>query len=68
MVTNLFCSSVPCRWYGKVIIAMDEVRIDPPYTSSSCLADDSNSAALKFVKRLVEGSREKMSKNEVKGG
>lgn len=60
--------SVPCRWHEKSIIAMDEVRIDPPYTANSCLADDSNSAALKFVKRLVEGSREKMSKSEVKGG
>lgn len=59
---------MPCRWYGKTIIAMDEVRIDPPYTSSSCLADDPNSNALKYVKRLVDGSREKMSKSELKGG
>lgn len=64
----LTVSSVPCRWYGKTIIAMDEVRIDPPYTPNSCLADNSKSNALSYVQRLVGGSREKMSKKEVKGG
>lgn len=57
---------MPCRWHDKSIIAMDEVRIDAPYRSSNCVADDPKSGALRYVKMLVDGAREKMEKS--KGG
>lgn len=49
---------------------MEEVRIDPPYTSDSCLADDPKSTALNYTKKLVDGIREKMGRenNQIKGG
>lgn len=57
---------VPCRWHDKSIIAMDEVRIDAPYRSNNCVADDPKSGALRYVKMLVDGAHDKMEKS--KGG
>lgn len=49
---------------------MEEVRIDPPYTPESCIADDPKSTALAYVKRLVEGTKEKLTRagSQIKGG
>lgn len=55
---------LPTRWHDKSIIVVDEVRIDPPYQESNCLADNPNSQALDLVKRVVKANTGKI----VKGG
>jgi hypothetical protein len=67
-IFNTIYKTLPCRWHGKSIIVFDEVRIDPPYTVESCVADSSSSSALELVRKIVAGTREKMALNLLKGG
>ncbi|KAK9457390.1 anticodon-binding domain-containing protein [Dipodascopsis uninucleata] len=63
---NALVKTLPCRWADKSIIVLDEVRIDPPYTSESCKSKNPSSPALIRIKRVVEGERKRLQ--ERKGG
>ncbi|ANB13361.1 Lsm12p [Sugiyamaella lignohabitans] len=59
-IFNTLYKTLPTRWHDKSIIVLNEVRVDPPYTAESCLAD-TNSSALELVKKIVGGAHEKMA-------
>lgn len=67
MVFDAIYKTLPCRWHEKSIIVFDEVRVDPPYTAEACKADSPNSSALELVKKIVQGTQDKIA-NELKGG
>ncbi|KAK9459587.1 anticodon-binding domain-containing protein [Lipomyces oligophaga] len=49
---------LPTHWVGKSILVLDEVTIDPPYTSQSCRAD-TQSPALDRIKHVVDAERKR---------
>lgn len=67
MIFDAIYKTLPCRWHEKSIIVFDEVRVDPPYTTDTCMADSPNSSALELVKKIVRGTQDKIA-NELKGG
>lgn len=67
MIFDAIYKTLPCRWHEKSIIVFDEVRVDPPYTVDTCMADSSNSSALELVKKIVQGTQDKIA-NELRGG
>ncbi|ODQ66915.1 hypothetical protein NADFUDRAFT_40100 [Nadsonia fulvescens var. elongata DSM 6958] len=67
-IFNIVHKTLPTRWYEQSIIVMDEVRIDPPYQLTNCLADNSASSALALVKKIVEGAWKKIETVDSKGG
>ncbi|KAA8915650.1 hypothetical protein TRICI_002202 [Trichomonascus ciferrii] len=67
MIFDAIYKTLPCRWHEKSIIVFDEVRVDPPYTTNTCIADNPNSSALELVKKIVQGTQDKFA-NELKGG
>lgn len=62
---NALHKLVPCHWNDKAIIALDEVRIDPPYSPESCtlLHKSQDTKSLNYVKMVVKGLQD-----NVKGG
>ncbi|KAK9476588.1 anticodon-binding domain-containing protein [Lipomyces japonicus] len=52
--------TLPVRWDGVAIVVLDEVRIEPPYTSAACNAADAAGPALARIKTVVEQERAKL--------
>ena len=44
---------MPCRWQKTKIIVMEEVWVAPPYTANDVDGQDSQSAGVKHVKKIV---------------
>mmetsp|Transcript_15642 Transcript_15642/g.21624 ORF Transcript_15642/g.21624 Transcript_15642/m.21624 type:complete len:193 (+) Transcript_15642:185-763(+) len=47
--------TLPCRWAEKVIVVLDEVRIEEPYTPESC--QGGSATVLSRVRKVLEGER-----------
>ncbi|KAJ3106407.1 hypothetical protein HDU97_006392 [Phlyctochytrium planicorne] len=53
--------TLPTRWKGSTIIVMDEVKINPPYTSDDVQGSSTtNTAVVSRVKKVVELERKKL--------
>lgn len=46
----------PCRWDGKDIIVMDEIRIKEPYTFDDCIGGNNFPDALDRIRKQVGGA------------
>lgn len=66
-IYDAIAKTLPCRWNGKSIIAVEEVQIDPPYNSLACKANKPNSPALAHVKKIIEATWQKID-DRAKGG
>ncbi|RDW43647.1 anticodon-binding domain-domain-containing protein [Yarrowia lipolytica] len=66
-IYDAIAKTLPCRWDGKSILAVEEVQIDPPYNTLSCKANKPNSQALAHVKKIIEATWKKIDER-AKGG
>lgn len=59
---NALHKLVPCHWSDKSIIALDEVRIEPPYSPESCssLHVPADTKSLNYVKQVVKGLQDNL--------
>ena len=62
-IFDALIKTLPVSWKNQVIVVMDEVFIDPPYTSSSCQIasgkTNANSTLIR-VKKVLEGERARL--------
>ncbi|KAG5360653.1 hypothetical protein CJU89_3731 [Yarrowia sp. B02] len=66
-IYDAIAKTLPCRWDGKSILAVEEVQIDPPYNALACKANKPNSQALAHVKKIIEATWKKIDER-AKGG
>jgi hypothetical protein len=55
---------MPVRWKQTSILVMDDVLIEPPYTSESCKLVSKAENTLIRVKKVVQGTRKRLGINE----
>ncbi|KAK9240200.1 anticodon-binding domain-containing protein [Lipomyces kononenkoae] len=56
---DALAKTLPVRWLDKSILVLEEVKVDPPYTSEACSAK-TDSPALARVMKVVEGERRRL--------
>lgn len=52
--------TMPCRWYGKTILVMDEVSIAAPYVVGSCTAAEPHRDVLERVRKVLHAERQRL--------
>mmetsp|Transcript_26127 Transcript_26127/g.57106 ORF Transcript_26127/g.57106 Transcript_26127/m.57106 type:complete len:177 (-) Transcript_26127:279-809(-) len=57
-IFDALMKTMPCRWKDKVIVVLEEVFIDEPYTPESVRADDSN--IMERVKKVLQAERQRL--------
>ncbi|KAI3661377.1 hypothetical protein MP638_007172 [Amoeboaphelidium occidentale] len=60
-IFDALAKTLPCRWEGKDIIVMDEVRIKEPYEDCTVLEGKSGSTAVKHVSKVLKFEKDKLS-------
>lgn len=59
-IFDALSKTLPCKWNDKVIVVMDEVRIENPYTVEAC--QGSNSTMVNRVRKVLEGEKARINK------
>lgn len=64
-IFDALSKTLPCKWNDKVIMVMDEVRIEDPYTVESC--QGSNTTMVNRVRKVLEGEKARITKERAAG-
>ncbi|KAJ3091250.1 hypothetical protein HK102_001213, partial [Quaeritorhiza haematococci] len=72
-IFDALSKTLPTKWRGELIVVMDEILINPPYTVESCKVKEGRAGAggdmtLARVRKVLEGVRGRLGLGTGAGG